>query len=102
MFVALLVRETTYEYQDLGAGGVFSGGVADGSGRRGGGQCGRSPVYSYAEVVIVRGRAVGTYAAPGQQVSQSFETRNLFVFRRIPGGKLQVWQIIFNHVPKTT
>jgi len=58
-------------------------------------------VYSYPEVVIVRGRAVGTFAAPGQQATQSFETHNLFVFRRVAGGKLQVWQIIYNDAPKT-
>lgn len=57
-------------------------------------------VHSFAEVVIVRGRAVGTFAAPGQQAVQSFETRNLFVFKRAPGGKLQVWQIIFNYPPQ--
>ena len=57
--------------------------------------------YSYPEVVIVRGRAVGTFAAPGQPVSGRFETQNLFVFRRTAGGKLEVWQIIFNNVPVT-
>ena len=51
-------------------------------------------VYSYPEVVIVRGRAVGSYTADGKQ--QSFETKNLFVFRRSPDGGLKVWQIIFN------
>jgi ketosteroid isomerase-like protein len=56
-------------------------------------------VYSYTDVVLVRGRAVGTFVAPGQQAINKFETKNLFVFRRIPGGKLEVSQIIFNDAP---
>ena len=59
-------------------------------------------VYSFAEVVIVRGRAVGTYQAPGQQAINAFETKNVFVFRREPGDRLQVWQIIFNDSPRTS
>ncbi len=53
-------------------------------------------VYSYPEVVIVRGRAVGSFKAPGAQTVNTFETKNLFVFKRAPDGKLYVWQIIFN------
>lgn len=56
-------------------------------------------LYSFAETVIVRGRAVGTFTPRGQTVVHSFETKNLFVFRRTAGGELQVWQIIFNHSP---
>jgi ketosteroid isomerase-like protein len=59
-------------------------------------------VYSLADVVLVRGRAIGTFVAPGQQEINKFETKNLFVFRRISGGKLQVWQIIFNDAPPRT
>src|SRR5690349_4113045 len=53
-------------------------------------------VYSYADVVRVRGRAVGTFSAPGEKTVQSFETHNLFVFRRTAAGNLQVWRIIYN------
>jgi ketosteroid isomerase-like protein len=56
-------------------------------------------VYSYAEVVIVRGRAVGSFVADGKP--QAFETKNLFVFRRSPDGGLKVWQIIFNQNPQS-
>ena len=52
-------------------------------------------VHSYPEVVIARGRAVGTFTPPAG-TSNTFETRNLFVFRRAANGQLQVWQIIFN------
>jgi ketosteroid isomerase-like protein len=56
-------------------------------------------VDSFAEVVIVRGRAVGTFAAPGQKDVNTFQTHNLFVFKRAPDGKLEVWRIIFNDAP---
>ncbi|MEO8062334.1 MAG: nuclear transport factor 2 family protein [Pseudomonadota bacterium] len=52
-------------------------------------------VHSFPEVVIARGRAVGTFTAPDGAVS-AFETRNLFIFRRLADNKLQVWQIIYN------
>ena len=57
--------------------------------------------YSYPEVVIARGRAVGKFTPPGGTES-SFETRNMFVFRRMKDGSLQVWQIIYNNVPAGT
>jgi ketosteroid isomerase-like protein len=57
--------------------------------------------YSYPEVVIARGRAVGTFTPPGGTAS-AFETRNMFVFRRLKDGSLKVWQIIFNNVPAGT
>jgi ketosteroid isomerase-like protein len=57
--------------------------------------------YSYPEVVIARGRAVGKFTPPGGTES-SFETRNMFVFRRLKDGSLQVWQIIYNNAPAGT
>ena len=54
-------------------------------------------VYSYPEVVIVRGRAVGSFTPPGGETTNTFETKNLFVLRRLANGELQVWQIIFNN-----
>ncbi|HTU65281.1 MAG TPA: nuclear transport factor 2 family protein [Steroidobacteraceae bacterium] len=59
-------------------------------------------VHSFAEVVIVRGRAVGSYTPPGGGATNTFETHNLFVFRREADGKLKVWQIIFNDAPKSS
>jgi ketosteroid isomerase-like protein len=57
-------------------------------------------LHAFSEVVIVRGRAVGTVEEPGQTPVTAFETKNLFVFRRTSAGKLQVWQIIFNDTPR--
>ena len=56
-------------------------------------------VYSFPEVVIARGRAVGKYTPPGGGTTNAFETKNLFVFRRLKNGNLEVWQIIFNDAP---
>jgi ketosteroid isomerase-like protein len=56
-------------------------------------------VYSYPELVIARGRAVGSFTPPGGAAS-SFETRNVFVFRRLANGTLSVWQIIYNDAPR--
>jgi len=56
-------------------------------------------IHSFPDVVIARGRATGTFTPPGGDATSSFETRNLFVFRRLADGKLQVWQIIFNYPP---
>ncbi len=59
-------------------------------------------VYSFPEVVIARGRAVGKFTAPGATVTNSFETKNMFVFRRLGNGNLEVWQIIYNDAPATS
>jgi ketosteroid isomerase-like protein len=59
-------------------------------------------VYSYPEVVIARGRAVGKYTPPGGGAANAFETKNLFVFRRRKDGNLEVWQIIFNDTPSAS
>jgi ketosteroid isomerase-like protein len=55
--------------------------------------------YSYPDVVIARGRAVGTYTPPGGSTTNAFETKNVFIFRRRKDGTLEVWQIIFNDAP---
>lgn len=55
-------------------------------------------IQSFADVVVARGRAVGTFTPPGGATS-SFETRNLFVFRRLADGRLQVWRIMYNYPP---
>src|SRR5688572_11939056 len=58
--------------------------------------------YSYPEVVIARGRAVGKFTPPGGGAANAFETKNLFVFRRRKDGNLEVWQIIFNDTPSAS
>jgi ketosteroid isomerase-like protein len=57
-------------------------------------------VYSYPEVVIARGRAVGTFTPTEGSTTHAFETRNVFIFRRVANGNLVVWQIIFNDAPR--
>jgi ketosteroid isomerase-like protein len=56
-------------------------------------------VYSYPEVVIARGRAVGRFTPHGGSTASTFETKNVFIFRRLENGNLEVWQIIFNDAP---
>ena len=56
-------------------------------------------VYSYPEVVIARGRAVGSFTPHGGSTPSTFETKNVFIFRRAKNGNLEVWQIIFNAAP---
>jgi ketosteroid isomerase-like protein len=56
-------------------------------------------VYSYPEVVIARGRAVGKFTPNGGSTTSAFETKNVFIFRRVANGNLEVWQIIFNDAP---
>ena len=58
-------------------------------------------VYSFPEVVITRGRAVGKFTPPGGSATNTFETKNMFVFRRLKNGSLEVWQIIFNDSPQS-
>lgn len=56
-------------------------------------------VYSYPEVVIARGRAVGSFTPHGGSTPSNFESKNVFIFRRAKNGNLEVWQIIFNDAP---
>jgi ketosteroid isomerase-like protein len=56
-------------------------------------------VYSYPEVVIARGRAIGSFTPHGGSTASNFETKNVFIFRRAKNGSLEVWQIIFNDTP---
>jgi ketosteroid isomerase-like protein len=55
--------------------------------------------YSYPEVVIARGRALGKFTPHGGSTTSTFETKNMFIFRRLENGNLEVWQIIFNDAP---
>lgn len=56
-------------------------------------------IHSYPKVVIVRGRAIGTFQPVNDVNIYPFETKNLFVFRRKDGDRLEVWQIIYNMNP---
>jgi ketosteroid isomerase-like protein len=55
--------------------------------------------YSYPDVVIARGRAIGSFTPHGGSTPSTFETRNVFIFRRAKNKNLEVWQIIFNDAP---
>lgn len=57
---------------------------------------------SFEDVVVARGRAVGTFQPSGSEQIYPFETKNLFVFKRTPGGALRVWRVIFNMTPMRT
>ncbi|MEM6784570.1 MAG: nuclear transport factor 2 family protein [Bacteroidota bacterium] len=54
---------------------------------------------AYPDVVIARGRAVGTFVPTGGDAAMAFETKNLFVFERDREGRLTVQQVIFNMNP---
>jgi len=56
-------------------------------------------LYPYKELVIARGKAIGTFQANNSQDKMPFETKNMFVFRRLANGELSVWQTIFNMNP---
>ena len=55
-------------------------------------------IYPFQDLVVARGRAIGTFTARGETTAHPFETKNIFLFRRSADG-LKVWQIIFNHSP---
>ena len=57
-------------------------------------------VTSFPEVVIVQGRATGSFTPTGGGTVSTFQTHNLFILRRLRNGGLQVWRIIFNDAPK--
>ncbi len=52
--------------------------------------------YSYKDIVIARGSAKGYYVMKGQTEQHTFETKNVFIFRRLDNGDLQMWQLIYN------
>lgn len=56
--------------------------------------------YSYSDVVIARGKASGSFKPAGQAKGFEFQTKNIFIFRRLASGELSVWQIMFNMDPK--
>ncbi|MEM9996720.1 MAG: nuclear transport factor 2 family protein [Bacteroidota bacterium] len=54
---------------------------------------------AYQDVVLARGRAVGTFVPKDSEEAMAFETKNLFVFEREEEGQLRVRQVIFNMNP---
>lgn len=50
----------------------------------------------HRDVVIARGRAIGTFRPDGAMEAFAFETKNLFIFQRDAEGQLRVSQVIFN------
>lgn len=54
---------------------------------------------SYSDVVIARGRASGRFQPPGGTIIHPWKTRNLFIFERSDGGKLQASHIIVTTEP---
>ena len=55
-------------------------------------------INSFPEVVILRGKASGTFQAHGGGTSFPFETNNILTFKRMKDGGLKIWQVIFNRI----
>ncbi|MEM6844959.1 MAG: hypothetical protein AAF944_09575 [Bacteroidota bacterium] len=51
---------------------------------------------SYPELVLMRGRVIGTFYPASQGAPVPFRTNNLFVFRRLEDNSLRIWKVIFN------
>lgn len=56
---------------------------------------------SFADTVIVQGKAVGTAQPHGDPDKYPFETKNLILFRRAPDQSLKIWKVIYNQAPDT-
>ncbi len=52
--------------------------------------------YSYQDIVIARGCAKGYYVMKGQTEQHQFVTKNIFIFRLLDNGDLQMWQLTYN------
>ncbi|MEM8969222.1 MAG: nuclear transport factor 2 family protein [Bacteroidota bacterium] len=51
---------------------------------------------SYPDLVLMRGRVIGTFYPANQDAPVPFRTNNLFVFRRLEDNSLKIWKVIFN------
>mgnify|MGYP001800101630 CR=1 FL=1 len=51
---------------------------------------------SYPDLVLMRGRVIGTFYPASQDAPVPFRTNNLFVFRRLEDTSLKIWKVIFN------
>ncbi|WP_147404393.1 hypothetical protein [Aquimarina sp. AD1] len=53
-------------------------------------------IHSYQEIVVMQGKVTGTFYPANTETSNTFSTKNLFVFRRIKNDSLKIWKVIFN------
>ncbi|MEN0050448.1 MAG: hypothetical protein AAF806_25510 [Bacteroidota bacterium] len=53
---------------------------------------------SYDDIVVMRGQVIGTFFPSDGGKSFEFETKNLFIFRRVADG-LKIWKVIYNMSP---
>ncbi|WP_299212535.1 hypothetical protein [uncultured Aquimarina sp.] len=53
-------------------------------------------MHSFEKIVVMRGKVTGTFYPVNGGVSNTFETKNLFVFRRMKDNSLKIWKVIFN------
>ncbi|MDB4292979.1 hypothetical protein N9954_06175 [Maribacter sp.] len=57
-------------------------------------------VFPYQDIVLMRGKVEGIFYPSNKGVPFPFETKNLFVFRRMENTSLKIWKVIFNSAPQ--
>lgn len=53
-------------------------------------------IHSFEKIVVMHGKVTGTFYPANKDTSNNFETKNLFVFRRMEDNSLKIWKVIFN------
>ncbi|WP_298545726.1 hypothetical protein [uncultured Aquimarina sp.] len=53
-------------------------------------------MHSFEKNVIMHGKVTGTFYPINEGTPNTFETKNLFVFRRMKDNSLKIWKVIFN------
>lgn len=53
-------------------------------------------IHSFEKIVVMHGKVTGTFYPVNEGASNTFETKNLFVFRRMKDSSLKIWKVIFN------
>ncbi|AXT50352.1 hypothetical protein D1818_05735 [Aquimarina sp. BL5] len=53
-------------------------------------------IHSFEKIVVMHGKVTGTFYPANDCVFNTFETKNLFVFRRMKDSSLKIWKVIFN------
>ena len=53
-------------------------------------------MHSYGEIVVMHGKVTGTFYPANGDASNTFSTKNLFIFRRMQDNSLKIWKVIFN------
>ncbi|MBQ4821644.1 hypothetical protein [Aquimarina sp. MMG016] len=53
-------------------------------------------MHSFEKVVVMHGKVTGTFYPINNNAFNRFETKNLFVFRRMEDNSLKIWKVIFN------